>query len=85
VYDYFLTLDFEIERFWKRSFGQKPTWSAFLFFTNRYLAPLGYIPIALFNLIKISTMVSFLRVIEHSMHILTRESISEVILYRIWC
>jgi hypothetical protein len=47
VYDYFLTLDSEIERFWKGRFYQGLNWASFLFFANRYLALLGYTPLAL--------------------------------------
>jgi hypothetical protein len=59
-YDYFLTLGSEIEGFWKRRFYYRLTWSSFLFFANRYLAPLGYIPIALelFNQTEINPTVS---------------------------
>lgn len=44
-YDYFLTIGVEIERFWKRT-----PWSlaAILFYLNRYVVLLGYIPIMVF-------------------------------------
>jgi hypothetical protein len=47
VYDYSLTFGYEIERFWEKRLYHRPSWSSFLFFANRYLALLGYIPIAL--------------------------------------
>lgn len=43
-YDYFMTLPMEIERFW---FIRKSSWATFLFFANRYLAVLGYLPVIL--------------------------------------
>lgn len=46
VYDYFLTLGFEIERFWIGRFGRFH-YGSLLFFANRYLSLLGYIPVAL--------------------------------------
>jgi hypothetical protein len=60
VYDYFLTLGSEIERFWKGGFDRGLNWASFLFFANRYLALLGYIPVTLelFNQIDIDPTVS---------------------------
>jgi hypothetical protein len=47
IYDYFLTLGSEIERFWKGRFYRGLNWASFLFFANRYLTLLGYTPLAL--------------------------------------
>jgi hypothetical protein len=47
MYDYFLTLGSEIERLWKRRFYRRLSFGSFLFFANRYLAILGYVPITL--------------------------------------
>jgi hypothetical protein len=47
VYDYFLTLGSEIERFWRGTFFSGLNWASFLFFANRYLGLVGYIPLAL--------------------------------------
>jgi hypothetical protein len=43
LYDYLLTLDLEVERFWKR---ETIGLTSILFFVNRYLTLLGNIPIA---------------------------------------
>ncbi|KAF8217404.1 hypothetical protein K438DRAFT_1557339, partial [Mycena galopus ATCC 62051] len=40
-YDYFLTLDWEISRYW----GRSCTWPTALFFANRYGTLLGNIPV----------------------------------------
>ncbi|KAJ4478436.1 hypothetical protein J3R30DRAFT_2899744 [Lentinula aciculospora] len=45
VYDYLLTLDLEIERFWKRDVKRL---ASILYFVNRYLTLLGNIPLVLF-------------------------------------
>ncbi|KAJ3841571.1 hypothetical protein F5878DRAFT_6877, partial [Lentinula raphanica] len=45
VYDYLLTLDIEIERFWKRDTRRI---ASVLFFINRYLSLVGNIPLVLF-------------------------------------
>ncbi|KAJ3755719.1 hypothetical protein EV360DRAFT_85633 [Lentinula raphanica] len=45
VYDYLLTLDLEIERFWKRDTKRL---ASVLFFVNRYLSLVGNIPLMLF-------------------------------------
>ncbi|KAJ3770474.1 hypothetical protein FB446DRAFT_705414 [Lentinula raphanica] len=45
VYDYLLTLDMEIERFWKRDTKRL---ASVLFFVNRYLSLVGNIPLVLF-------------------------------------
>ncbi|GAW06807.1 hypothetical protein LENED_008757 [Lentinula edodes] len=45
AYDYLLTFDLEIERFWKRDTKRL---AAILFFVNRYLTLLGNIPFVLF-------------------------------------
>ncbi|KAJ3914912.1 hypothetical protein F5877DRAFT_49576 [Lentinula edodes] len=44
AYDYLLTFDLEIERFWKRDTKRL---AAILFFVNRYLTLLGNIPFVL--------------------------------------
>lgn len=44
-YDYFITLDLEVERFWKRN---SRGLGAILFYINRYLSLLGNIPIIVF-------------------------------------
>ncbi|KAF8876748.1 hypothetical protein BD779DRAFT_1677645 [Infundibulicybe gibba] len=41
-YDYALTLQEEIERFWR---NKRLTWASFLFYANRYLSVLGHIPV----------------------------------------
>jgi hypothetical protein len=60
VYDYFLTLSSEIERFWKRRCYCGLNWASFLFFANRYLPLLGYIPVTLelFDQIDVDPTVS---------------------------
>ncbi|KAJ3999275.1 hypothetical protein F5050DRAFT_1028819 [Lentinula boryana] len=45
VYDYFLTLDAEIERYW----GSRTTFATTLFYVNRYSTILGLIPRILFD------------------------------------
>ncbi|KAF7761903.1 hypothetical protein Agabi119p4_9895 [Agaricus bisporus var. burnettii] len=62
VYDYFLTLGFEIERFWIGRFGRFH-YGSLLFFANRYLSLLGYIPVALefFMDPRVSCQCKFLR------------------------
>ena len=42
-YDYFLTIDDEVERFWDR----RPSMPTVLFFMNRYLPLLSIVPAAL--------------------------------------
>ena len=42
-YDYFLTFDMEVERFW----GRPPSLISCGFFLNRYLSILGHIPVTL--------------------------------------
>nr|GAT61388.1 predicted protein [Mycena chlorophos] len=42
-YDYFITLEAEVTRFWQR--GRKTTLASTLFFTNRYIALLGNFPV----------------------------------------
>jgi len=42
VYDFFLTFPLEVERFW---FVRRLNWAIFLFYINRYLIILGYVPI----------------------------------------
>ena len=42
VYEYFLTLLLEVERFWS---AKRLSWSMFLFFLNRYLTLVGHIPL----------------------------------------
>ncbi|KAG6835540.1 hypothetical protein H0H93_000391 [Arthromyces matolae] len=44
IYEYLITIDVEVERFWV-GFRQRPPWAAFLFFINRYVTILGHIPI----------------------------------------
>ncbi|KAJ3994438.1 hypothetical protein F5050DRAFT_1774515 [Lentinula boryana] len=44
IYDYLLTFDIEIERFWKRDTKR---FASILFFINRYMTLLGNIPIVL--------------------------------------
>ncbi|KAJ3785711.1 hypothetical protein GGU10DRAFT_332878 [Lentinula aff. detonsa] len=44
IYDYLLTFDIEIERFWKR---ETKRFASILFFINRYMTLLGNIPIVL--------------------------------------
>ncbi|KAJ7214446.1 hypothetical protein GGX14DRAFT_610907 [Mycena pura] len=44
-YDYFLTLDWELARYWCRAI----TWPTVLFFANRYGTLLGNIPIVILN------------------------------------
>jgi hypothetical protein len=60
MYDYFLTLGSEIERFWKRRLYCQLSFSSFLFLANRYLALFGSIPTALelFKQTDIDPMVS---------------------------
>ncbi|KAF7289790.1 hypothetical protein MIND_01353200 [Mycena indigotica] len=41
LYDYLLTLDVEVSRYW----GTRVTWGSALFFANRYVALLGTVPI----------------------------------------
>ncbi|KAF7289753.1 hypothetical protein MIND_01348900 [Mycena indigotica] len=42
-YDYFLTLDWEIERYW----GTQLTWPSFFYFVNRYGTLFGNIPVVI--------------------------------------
>jgi len=46
VYDFFLTFPMEVERFW---FVSRVNFAIFLFYINRYLIILGYIPILIEN------------------------------------
>ncbi|KAE9396286.1 hypothetical protein BT96DRAFT_922250 [Gymnopus androsaceus JB14] len=46
VYDYLLTIDLEVERFWKANRGRLP---AILFYLNRYITLLGILPVMLFT------------------------------------
>ncbi|KAJ3768974.1 hypothetical protein FB446DRAFT_621425, partial [Lentinula raphanica] len=45
VYEYLLTLDIEIQRFWKRDMKRL---ASVLFFVNRYLSLFGNFPLVLF-------------------------------------
>jgi hypothetical protein len=40
-YDYFLTLSWEVDRFWH---PRPHTWASIVFFANRYIALLGHVP-----------------------------------------
>ena len=46
IYDWIITFGQEVSRFWKRELKRLP---AILFFINRYLTVLGYIPIIALN------------------------------------
>jgi hypothetical protein len=58
VYDYFLTLGSEIERFWIGGFCRGISYGSILFFANRYLALFGYFPKAIVRSIQIETDLS---------------------------
>ncbi|EIW77318.1 hypothetical protein CONPUDRAFT_109867 [Coniophora puteana RWD-64-598 SS2] len=48
-YEWTLTLSEEVDRYWMRP---KLSWAALLFFSNRYLTPLGHVPIVMETLMQ---------------------------------
>ncbi|KAE9386549.1 hypothetical protein BT96DRAFT_519125 [Gymnopus androsaceus JB14] len=48
IYDYLLTFDLEVKRFWKANHGTL-RFPAILFYLNRYITLLGVLPVMLFT------------------------------------